>query len=101
MEIASTTITATTANVTAAGTTKSPEAESETPTRIQSAKPLSFSNGVLKRHHPHHNNHHHQHHHHHHHHAVVVTYRECLKNHAASLGGHALRLWLPPQLPPP
>nr|CAD1826433.1 unnamed protein product [Ananas comosus var. bracteatus] len=57
---------------------------------------LSFSNGALKKHH----------HHHHHHHlhrvppaaaaaaAVAVAgdflYRECLKNHAASLGGHAL-----------
>ncbi|OAY70741.1 zinc-finger homeodomain protein 9-like [Ananas comosus] len=61
------------------------------------AKPLSFSNGALKKHH---------HHHHHHLHRVPPTaaaaaaaavaaagdflYRECLKNHAASLGGHAL-----------
>ncbi|XP_021721411.1 zinc-finger homeodomain protein 10-like [Chenopodium quinoa] len=52
---------------------KSPEAESETPPRIQSSKPLSFSNGVLKRHAP-----------------AIVLYKECLKNHAASLGGHAL-----------
>ncbi|TYJ37741.1 hypothetical protein E1A91_A05G396500v1 [Gossypium mustelinum] len=67
---------------------KSPEAEpepepvSETPTRT---KPVSFTNGVLKRHKPHH-------HHHHHHQAppIVITYKECLKNHAASLGGHAL-----------
>ncbi|KAK4271997.1 hypothetical protein QN277_020608 [Acacia crassicarpa] len=61
--------------------TKSPEHDSETPTRIQTAaKPLSFSNGVLKRHHhrrlPTH--------------PLPVTYKECLKNHAASLGGHAL-----------
>ncbi|KAE8720653.1 hypothetical protein F3Y22_tig00018715pilonHSYRG00003 [Hibiscus syriacus] len=27
---------------------------------------------------------------HQHHHPMVVSYRECLKNHAASLGGHAL-----------
>lgn len=53
--------------------TKSPEAESETPPRIQPAKPISFSNGVLKRHAP-----------------TAVVYKECLKNHAASLGGHAL-----------
>eukprot|EP00262_Sarcandra_glabra_P003152 TRINITY_DN13664_c0_g1_i4.p1 TRINITY_DN13664_c0_g1~~TRINITY_DN13664_c0_g1_i4.p1 ORF type:complete len:230 (+),score=25.03 TRINITY_DN13664_c0_g1_i4:199-888(+) len=33
-------------------------------------KPLSFTNGVLKKHHP--------------------IHLECLKNHAASLGGHAL-----------
>ncbi|KAE9612652.1 hypothetical protein Lal_00005997 [Lupinus albus] len=75
------------------------EPESDTPTRIQqpinntaaavNIKPLSFSNGVLKRHHhPHHQSN------------IVsptatvavtaVTYKECLKNHAASLGGHAV-----------
>ncbi|XP_019157013.1 PREDICTED: zinc-finger homeodomain protein 9-like [Ipomoea nil] len=61
---------------------KTPEAETETPTRLlHHPKPLSFSsNGVLKRHNPLH--------HHHHHHAA--TYKECLKNHAASLGGHAV-----------
>ncbi|KAG2300443.1 hypothetical protein Bca4012_012063 [Brassica carinata] len=48
----------------------------EAPTRIQPAKPISFSNG--KRYHDHHQ------------HQVVVTYRECLKNHAAGIGGHAL-----------
>ncbi|WVZ08161.1 hypothetical protein V8G54_021507 [Vigna mungo] len=42
-------------------------------------KALSFSNGVLKRHH-----------HHHHPMPAAVTYKECLKNHAANLGGHAL-----------
>ncbi|XP_010425683.1 PREDICTED: zinc-finger homeodomain protein 9-like [Camelina sativa] len=57
-------------------TPKSPEPESETPTRIQPAKPISFSNGIIKRHH--------------HHHHVTVTYKECLKNHAAAIGGHAL-----------
>ncbi|KAK7271794.1 hypothetical protein RJT34_27989 [Clitoria ternatea] len=69
---------------------KSPEPESETPTRIHqtptNTKPLSFSNGVLKRHYPHH-------HHPPFHHAnqpITVTYKECLKNHVASLGGHAL-----------
>ncbi|XWS40877.1 hypothetical protein CRYUN_Cryun17cG0033700 [Craigia yunnanensis] len=58
-------------------TPKSPELESETPTRIQS------TNGVLKRHQPHH---------HYHHHAppIVITYKECLKNHAATQGRHAL-----------
>ncbi|KAI4352575.1 hypothetical protein L6164_006813 [Bauhinia variegata] len=81
--------TATAATATATTGAKSPEPESETPTRIQPAKSLSFSNGVLKRHHPH------PHPHHHLHHplanqSVVVTYKECLKNHAASLGGHAL-----------
>ncbi|KDO72567.1 hypothetical protein CISIN_1g016972mg [Citrus sinensis] len=58
-------------------------------TRIHSAKPLTFTNGVLKRHQPQ-PQHHQRHHHHHHHHPIVVTYKECLKNHAASIGGHAL-----------
>nr|KYP38618.1 ZF-HD homeobox protein At4g24660 family [Cajanus cajan] len=72
--------------------TKSPENhETETPSRINTPTPtptpprtattktLSFSNGVLKRHH-------------HHHPSIpaAVTYKECLKNHAANLGGHAL-----------
>ncbi|KAG7985383.1 hypothetical protein I3843_03G023300 [Carya illinoinensis] len=77
--------TITTTNTNTISATKSPEADSETPSRIQpSSKSLSFSNGVLKRHNPHH----------HHHHLItpqlVVTYKECLRNHAASLGGHAL-----------
>ncbi|KAK4360740.1 hypothetical protein RND71_019692 [Anisodus tanguticus] len=65
-------------------TIKTPElAETETPTRIQQLKPFPFSNGVLKRkNHPSLN--------HHHHHPVVVIYKECLKNHAASIGGHAV-----------
>ncbi|XVF14263.1 hypothetical protein REPUB_Repub09cG0043500 [Reevesia pubescens] len=63
-------------------TPKSPEPESETPTRNQPTKPISFTNGVLKRHQPHH----------HHPHAppIVIIYKECLKNHAATLGLHAL-----------
>ncbi|XP_028792902.1 LOW QUALITY PROTEIN: zinc-finger homeodomain protein 10-like [Neltuma alba] len=77
-------ITPTIANNTAPNTptiSKSPEHDSETPTRIPTAaKPLCFSNGVLKRRRrrrlaaqP-----------------LPFTYKECLKNHAASLGGHAL-----------
>lgn len=81
--------TITTTTTTTTGATKSPEADSETPTRIQPSKPLSFSNGVLKRHNPHHQQYQHQ-----HHHLtnpqLVVIYKECLKNHAASLGSHAL-----------
>ncbi|KAF8106216.1 hypothetical protein N665_0145s0030 [Sinapis alba] len=50
----------------------------EAPTRIQPAKPISFSNG--KRYHDHQ----------HHASQAVVTYKECLKNHAAGIGGHAL-----------
>ncbi|KAG6423962.1 hypothetical protein SASPL_114371 [Salvia splendens] len=51
---------------------KTPNAESETPTRIQPG-----SNGVLKRHAPLH-------------HPLVVTFRECMRNHAAGLGVHAV-----------
>ncbi|OIT22137.1 PREDICTED: zinc-finger homeodomain protein 9-like [Nicotiana attenuata] len=68
-----TTITTTSAHI------KTPEAEIETPTQIQKPKPFSFSNGVLKRKNLFQ-----------HHHPVVVIYKECLKNHAASLGGHAV-----------
>lgn len=64
-------------------TVKTPEAETETPTRIQPTKPSAFTNGVLKRHAPLHV-------HPLHHHPVVITYKECLKNHAATLGGHAV-----------
>lgn len=79
-------ITTTTTTVTAS--VKTPEAENETPARIQSTKASNFSNGVLKRHQP-------LLHHYHHgfnnlHHPAVVIYKECLKNHAASLGGHAV-----------
>ncbi|KAG2301457.1 hypothetical protein Bca52824_030108 [Brassica carinata] len=56
-------------------TPKSPEPEPETPNRIQPAKPISFSNGFIKRHN---------------HHPIPITYKECLKNHAAAMGGHAL-----------
>ncbi|TKY69681.1 Zinc-finger homeodomain protein 8 [Spatholobus suberectus] len=59
-------------------------------TNSQTPQPTS-TNGSLKRHH---------HHHHHHHHttvpppsqppSTVASYKECLKNHAASIGGHAL-----------
>ncbi|KAL6551559.1 Zinc-finger homeodomain protein 9-like [Orobanche gracilis] len=61
-------------------TVKINEDETETPTQVQPAKASPFSNGVLKRHAPLHL----------HHHPVVVTYKECLKNHAASLGAHAV-----------
>ncbi|KAE8675665.1 Zinc-finger homeodomain protein 9 [Hibiscus syriacus] len=60
---------------------KSPDPDTGTPTRIEpTTKPKSFTNGVLKRHR------------HNHHQAppIVVIYKECLKNHAATLGGHAL-----------
>ncbi|KAJ0230859.1 Zinc-finger homeodomain protein 10 [Hirschfeldia incana] len=65
----------TTTHTTITSPPKSPEPEPETPTRIQPAKPISFSNGVIKRHHPP---------------TLLFTYKECLKNHAAALGSHAL-----------
>ncbi|CAL5185883.1 unnamed protein product [Lathyrus oleraceus] len=93
MEVLTTTTTAT--NTTPLTTISKPsEPDSENPTRIQQqqpvntttsniTKPLSFSNGVLKRHHPNTHNHHNNN-------VVAVTYKECLKNHVATLGGHAL-----------
>ncbi|XP_043707257.1 zinc-finger homeodomain protein 10-like [Telopea speciosissima] len=87
--------TTTTTTATATATAKVQEAESETPSPhpppIQLSKPttdhhltkaLSFTNGVLKRRHPLRPSS-----------PVVpvpVIYKECQKNHAASLGGHAL-----------
>ncbi|CAI9756199.1 unnamed protein product [Fraxinus pennsylvanica] len=65
-------------------TTKSPDdSEFDTPPQTQPIEPfLSFTNGAIKK------NHHRQ------HHSPlpvgVVTYKECLKNHAARLGGHAM-----------
>ncbi|KAF5958544.1 hypothetical protein HYC85_005769 [Camellia sinensis] len=75
----------------AAATVKTPEPETEAPTRVQPTKPLSSTNGVLKRHH-------HPLHHNHHLNGppppppppAVAAYKECLKNHAATLGGHAV-----------
>ncbi|KAK8556864.1 hypothetical protein V6N13_064859 [Hibiscus sabdariffa] len=66
-------------------TAKSPEPETETPSQVQPVKPISFTNGVLKRHKPHLHDPHNPH-------AppIVIAYKECLKNHAATLGGHAL-----------
>ncbi|KAJ8774944.1 hypothetical protein K2173_019948 [Erythroxylum novogranatense] len=58
---------------------KSPEPDTGTATRIQPAKLLPLSNGVLKRHQRHKLAQ-----------PIVICYKECLKNHAASLGGHAL-----------
>ncbi|KAF8399477.1 hypothetical protein HHK36_015343 [Tetracentron sinense] len=68
-------------NITATSTAtiKTLEIETETetpPPKTQPPKPLSFTNGALKRHH--------------HHPPIVISYKECLKNHAATLGGHAL-----------
>ncbi|XP_010550055.1 PREDICTED: zinc-finger homeodomain protein 8-like [Tarenaya hassleriana] len=75
MEIAPmVTATTTTTNTVTIPDPDSPDHEIGAPTRFQPAKPISFSNG--KRHH----------------HPALgpVTYRECLKNHAAGIGGHAL-----------
>ncbi|KAI3467348.1 hypothetical protein Pfo_024011 [Paulownia fortunei] len=59
--------------------TKSPDdTEIDTPphTHTQLISPLSFTNAALKNHHPPP--------------PVVVAYKECMKNHAATLGGHAV-----------
>ncbi|MCD7452329.1 hypothetical protein HAX54_016162 [Datura stramonium] len=80
MDLTTNTTTITTTTTTSSAV-KTPEAETETPTRIPQPKPFPFSNGVLKRKNPLH---------HHQHVPVVVIYRECLKNHAANLGGHAV-----------
>ncbi|XP_022934049.1 zinc-finger homeodomain protein 9-like [Cucurbita moschata] len=68
--------TAVAAITTGGGPVKSPELDTDTPIKIQpTTKSHPFTNGVLKRHHntP-----------------PPVVYKECLKNHAASLGAHAL-----------
>ncbi|KAK4783746.1 hypothetical protein SAY86_018114 [Trapa natans] len=77
----------TTTTTTNTVSTRSPDQpDPDTPTRVQAlAKSLSFTNGALNRHShqtppppppaPQ---------------GAAVTYRECLKNHAASRGGHAL-----------
>ncbi|KAF5766041.1 putative transcription factor ZF-HD family [Helianthus annuus] len=76
-----TTITTTTTTPTTTTTKNLDPDDRIQPTHIPKHLPPPFTNGVLKRHKPHH---------HHHHTPVVVTYKECLKNHAASMGGHAL-----------
>ncbi|XP_059283657.1 zinc-finger homeodomain protein 9-like [Lycium ferocissimum] len=70
---------------------KTPEAETEArTTQIQhnnNTKPFSITtNGVLKRH----NNNNPVYLHHHPVPVVAVVYKECLKNHAATIGGHAV-----------
>ncbi|GKE04901.1 zinc-finger homeodomain protein 9-like protein [Tanacetum coccineum] len=67
---------------TAATTVKTPDPESEPPKQQQQLIPPPFTNGVLKRHKPF--NHHQL------SPPIVVTYKECLKNHAATMGGHAV-----------
>ncbi|KAL3511125.1 hypothetical protein ACH5RR_030526 [Cinchona calisaya] len=65
--------------------TTTPDTDNDTPPHTQLIRPFSFTNGTFKNHHDHHKqlrlqppSH------------AAVTYRECLKNHAANLGGHAL-----------
>ncbi|XP_023533426.1 zinc-finger homeodomain protein 10-like [Cucurbita pepo subsp. pepo] len=68
------------APITTTNNTKSPDPDTDnTPTTIPppSAKSPPFTNGLLKRHHAQQ-------------HPPLVTYKECLKNHAATLGAHAL-----------
>nr|GMD90673.1 zinc-finger homeodomain protein 9-like [Ipomoea batatas] len=61
--------------MTTSPTTKTPDSENDTPPQPR-LKPLSFTNGaaVNRKQAP----------------APAVVYKECLKNHAASMGGHAV-----------
>lgn len=78
--------------------TTTPDTDNDTPPHTQQVKHFSsYANGTVKKYHfPYHL--HYLHHHHHHQTqpfvegvgGISITYRECLKNHAASLGGHAL-----------
>lgn len=56
-------------------TPKLPDPETQSPPQSQSINPLSYTNGKTHHHPPPH---------------TAVAYRECLKNHAAGIGGHAL-----------
>ncbi|XP_024978229.1 zinc-finger homeodomain protein 9-like isoform X2 [Cynara cardunculus var. scolymus] len=76
------TTTTTTTNTTTAIKTLDPDTRIQ-PNTIPKHLPPPFSNGVLKRHKPRHL-------HHINPMPVVITYRECLKNHAAAMGGHAV-----------
>nr|XP_043638581.1 zinc-finger homeodomain protein 9-like [Erigeron canadensis] len=82
-------ISTTTTTTTVATAVKTPDPDSEPPQSTvikQPIPPSPFTNGVLKRHKPLNL-------HHHHHeppHLVLPVYKECLKNHAASIGGHAV-----------
>ncbi|KAL4581758.1 hypothetical protein LXL04_006286 [Taraxacum kok-saghyz] len=76
------TTTTTTTTTTTAGSIKALDQDARIqPNSLPKQLPPPFTNGVLKRHKPRH---------HHNPTPVVVTYRECLKNHAASMGGHAV-----------
>lgn len=67
---------------------KTTEVDTDAPPRIQPSKPIPTTNGVLKRHHLHP--------HPHPHHQLIsppvaaVIYKDCLRNHAASIGGYAV-----------
>ncbi|KAI3665878.1 hypothetical protein L6452_44513 [Arctium lappa] len=64
-------------------TVKTPDPETETPqsnTITKQLPPPLTTNGLLKRHKPLH----------HHPSLPLATYKECLKNHAATIGGHAI-----------
>ncbi|KAM0055884.1 putative transcription factor ZF-HD family [Helianthus debilis subsp. tardiflorus] len=58
-------------------TTKIPHHESETPPHSQSTNLITFPNGKTHHHHPPP-------------HTASPAYKECLKNHAVAIGGHAL-----------
>ncbi|GMH26163.1 hypothetical protein Nepgr_028006 [Nepenthes gracilis] len=68
-------------NATAATITRSGDSETDTPPRaLQPMGFLSFANGPLKRHYPTAPRRERE----------TVAYKECLRNHAASMGGHAV-----------
>ncbi|KVI02521.1 zinc-finger homeodomain protein 10-like [Cynara cardunculus var. scolymus] len=71
-------------SATATTTVKTPDLETETPqsNTITKQLPPPLTNGLLKRHHK--PLHHHQ------PPPLLVAYKECLKNHAATMGGHAI-----------
>ncbi|GJV72028.1 zinc-finger homeodomain protein 9 [Tanacetum coccineum] len=61
-----------------------PPATTTTITNLDHPDHVIQPNGFLKRHKPRHHPQHQQ------HNPIIVTYKECLKNHAASMGGHAV-----------
>ncbi|XP_027099598.1 zinc-finger homeodomain protein 11-like [Coffea arabica] len=61
--------------------TTTPDTDNDTPPHTQPIRSFSFTNGSSKYHHRHHRQPPPQ---------TAVAYRECLKNHAANIGGHAL-----------
>ncbi|KAL3501411.1 hypothetical protein ACH5RR_035860 [Cinchona calisaya] len=64
--------------------TTTPDTDNDTPPHTRPIRPITFTNNESFKNHHHHHRHHQPPPH------VAVAYRECLKNHAANIGGHAL-----------